>query len=472
MGEASGGLATARGEAQAVAAREISARELVERALRGIAAVDRRLNAFSAVLPDAALAEARALDELQAGGELRGPLHGVPVAIKDEDDVAGVPTTYGGAAFTTPASADSEVVRRLRAAGAIIVGKTRMPEFAIWPFTETSANGYTRNPWNPLRSTAGSSGGSAAAVASGMVAVGIGGDCGGSIRLPSSYCGLFGLKCQRGRTSCAPHANLWRSLGVIGPLARTVADSALVYDAIAGSTPRDQWRAEPLGESLVQAAANEPPALRIALSERNPMGGPAAEPQTLAALHALGDLLADLGHHVEPVDPHYPRMSLAFTSQVIAGVGEEAARAEHPRLLERRTREFLRLGRPLARLAPRGERIGIEAGRRFDATFFAHYDLLVTPTSPGPAVALGQLDGRGALEAGRIATAACSFTAIWNVFGNPAAAVPCGFSRGGLPLSAQLIGPANSEPRIVALAAQVERARPWTDRLPAVRVPA
>ena len=243
-------------QARMVAAGEVASAELVEHCLARIHRLDQRLNAFAYVLDDAARAEAAARDATPT--DQRGPLHGVPIAIKDENDVAGLPTAYGGAAFTTPAAADSEVVRRLRAAGAVIIGKTRMPEFGIWPWTETSANGYTRNPWNPLRSTAGSSGGSAAAVASGMVAAAIGGDGGGSIRLPASFCGLYGLKCQRGRTSAAPNAHLWRSLGVIGPLTRTVEDSALIYDAITGSTPTDAWQAKPLPMTLTQAYATPP----------------------------------------------------------------------------------------------------------------------------------------------------------------------------------------------------------------------
>ena len=238
-----------------VASGEVSARRLVEHSLARIDALDHAINAFVVVLREQALAEADALDAERAAGKLRGPLHGVPVCIKDENDVQGVPTAYGGGSVTTPASADAEVVARLRAAGAIIIGKTRMPEFGLWPFTETEANGWTRNPWDVMRSPGGSSGGTAAAVASGMVAAGIGGDGGGSIRLPSSWCGLYGLKPQRGRVSAAPNPDLWRSLGVIGPLARTVADSALLYDAVSGSTERDRFAAGPWEGSLAQAAA-------------------------------------------------------------------------------------------------------------------------------------------------------------------------------------------------------------------------
>ena len=245
-------------------------------------------------------------------GHSLGPLHGVPIAIKDENDVAGTPTTYGGAAATRIASADSEVVRRLRDAGAVIVGKTTMPEFGIWPFTETAANGYTRNPWDTGVSTGGSSGGSASAVASGMVAAAIGGDGGGSIRLPSAFCGLFGLKPQRGRVSTAPNRNLWRGLGTLGPITRSVEDSALVYDVITGTTGIDDYTAETLRTSFAESAASAPGPLRIAVSTRSPVRGVRPSPEVVAAVHSIAEMLSALGHHVEEHDPEYPDATAAF----------------------------------------------------------------------------------------------------------------------------------------------------------------
>jgi amidase len=451
-------------QARLVAAGEVSSLDLVEHALARIERLDQRLNAFSAVLSQAARDEAAERDALPA--DQRGPLHGVPIAIKDENDVAGLPTTYGGAAFTTPAAADSEVVRRLREAGAVIIGKTRMPEFGIWPYTETSANGYTRNPWNPLRSTAGSSGGSAAAVASGMVAAAIGGDGGGSIRLPSSFCGLYGLKCQRGRTSAAPNADLWRSLGVIGPLTRTVEDSALIYDAITGSTPIDAWRANPLPMTMTQAYHTDPGRLRIGLSTR--LGSTRADGETTAALFATANALRDLGHTVTQVKPPFPDVSLAFMAQTAAGVAEEAERAEYPELLEQRTRTLVKLTAPLRGRAAWAERASQAAGEAFAAAFFGEFDLLLMPTTPTPAVPIGQLDGTTAVTATAKATKASSLTSLWNVLGNPAAAVPSGFSSDGLPLSVQLVGPPDGEPVVIGVSAQLERVRPWAQHRPMV----
>jgi amidase len=457
---------SAADQARLVAAGTASSRELVAHALERIHRLDPQLNTFVHVLDEDALADAAQRDA--APQHDRGPLHGVPIAIKDENDVAGLPTAYGGAAFTTPAARDGEIVRRLRAAGAVIVGKTRMPEFGIWPYTETSANGYTRNPWNPLRSPAGSSGGTAAAVASGMVPAGIGGDGGGSIRLPSSWCGLYGLKCQRGRTSASPATHLWRSLGVIGPLTRTVEDSALIYDVLTGNLPTDAWTAEPLPETLTQAYHSEPRPLRIAVTHRGGVRGLRADDETLAALDATATALCSLGHSVTETDPPFPNVSLPFTVQVAAGVSDEAARAEHPTLLEHRTRTLLRLTAPLRGRVAWAEKAGIEAGRRFADTFFSRFDLILMPTTASAAVPVGQLDGVGAVAASQRSTQESGFTALWNVLGNPAAAIPSGFSRDGLPLSVQLVGGPNAEPDLIRVSAQLERTRPWADRRPPI----
>src|SRR4051812_34815483 len=251
--------------AQRVAMGETSPAEVVEESLSRIGARNAELNAFSVVLDNEAREQARFL-ELGQGGE-RGPLCGVPVAIKEELDVAGCVTTFGGHGNSTPVAADGEVVRRLRAAGAVIVGKTHMPEFGAWPYTESVAYGYTRNPWRTGFSPGGSSGGTAAAVASGMVPIGMGGDGGGSIRIPAAFCGLFGLKPQRGRVTTSPMEHLWWALGTVGPLTRTVLDSAIVYDVIRGNLPTDRWQAGTVG-SFVDAAGREPGRLRIGWTTR------------------------------------------------------------------------------------------------------------------------------------------------------------------------------------------------------------
>ncbi|KQP56804.1 amidase [Agreia sp. Leaf283] len=455
-------------QAEWVASGEVSARELVEHSLEAIDARNSSLNAVATIMADEARLSADALDAQRRSSSPLGPLHGVPMVIKEENDIAGIPTRYGSAAYSTPARADSEVVRRLRAAGAVIIGTTRMPEFGIWPFTESEAFGMTRNPWDLDRSPAGSSGGTAAAVAAGLVAAGIGGDGGGSIRLPASWCGLFGLKAQRGRMSLAPNGDLWRSLGVIGPITRTVADSALIHDVITGTTAVDRFHAAPLAGSMYAAATSETvPSLRIMVSTKNPSGGPSPDAETTEALKRTAALLATLGHEIIEADPAYPKLNVPFQLQLSGGIGDEAARADEPRRLESRTRTMLRIGRPLRRLGGWAERAASRLGEPFLDELFGRVDLLLTPTTPTAAWPIGQLQGAGALAAIRRATPVSSYTSVWNVLGNPAAAVPAGFGADGMPLSVQVIGPPNGELSVLALSAQLERHQPWAGTHPA-----
>ena len=244
-----------------LAAGEVSAPELLEIYLERIARLDSQLRSYRVVLTDKARDEAYAAqDRLDAGERL--PLLGVPIAIKDDVDVAGEVTTYGSAGHRPAVTADAAVVRRLRAAGAVIIGKTAVPELMIFPFTESLTFGATRNPWNLKRTPGGSSGGSAAAVAAGLAPLALGSDGGGSIRIPSSWCGLFGLKPQRDRISLEPHDDAWYGLSVNGPIARSVLDAALFLDAT-------NTVSGPEGE-FVAAATRDPGKLRIALSTKVP----------------------------------------------------------------------------------------------------------------------------------------------------------------------------------------------------------
>jgi amidase len=454
--------------AAATAAGEISAREVTEACLARIDGLDDRLNAFTNVLRDQALAEADARDRARADGQAPGPLHGVPVAIKEELDVEGQVTTFGGRANVTPATRDAEVVRRLREAGAVVVGKTAMPEFGQWPFTESAAHGLTRNPWDLTRSTGGSSGGTAAAVASGMVPVGMGGDGGGSIRIPSAVCGLFGLKPQRGRVSSDPHGHLWFALGTAGPLTRSVIDSAIVYDVIRGALPGDRFGAEDAPTSFVEAVRAPFEPLRVAWSTKPAAIGVKPDPEHVHAVRATAELLASLGHHVEEVDPGYPDPTAAFVPQFFGGIAVEAAEVEHPDRLERRTRETLRLGswvrpRVVEWALRQGEKVAEKANR-----VFSRYDLLLTPVIAPRPPEVGVLDGVGTLGAALRSQPMIAYTALWNVTGNPAASVPAGFGSDGLPLAVQVVGRPHDEATILTVAAQLEQARPWADARPAI----
>ena len=247
-------------QAELIRGGEVSSRELVELYLARIEAIGPRVNAFTEVLAERALTEA---EEADRGGE--GSLRGVPIAIKDVEDVRGVVTQFGTGAFDRPAAADGELVKRLRAAGAVIIGKTTLPELAICAFTESQRWGITRNPWDTQRSPGGSSGGSGAAVAAGLVGAASASDGGGSIRIPAAFCGLFGLKPQRGRLPLTP-ADHWWGLSVHGCLTRTVLDTALFLDATADhGAAADGPRPE---RPYVEAARTRPPRLRIAISDR------------------------------------------------------------------------------------------------------------------------------------------------------------------------------------------------------------
>ena len=437
---------------------ETTPAEVVDQALERIAAGDPALNAFSVVLADRARADAAGLPAAAPG-----PLHGVPLAIKEEIDVEGTVTTFGGEANSTPAAADAELVRRLRGAGAVVVGKTTMPEFGAFPYTESVSRGLTRNPWDPTRSPGGSSGGTAAAVVAGLVPVGIGGDGGGSIRIPAAMCGLFGLKPQRGRTTTAPHPHLWWALGTAGPLSRTVLDSALVYDVVRGSLEGDLYRAGPTG-SFADAARREPGRLRIGWSVRPVARGVRPDPEHVRAVESTARLLTDLGHDVSEVDPGYPDPTAAFVPQFFAGIRTEAAAVEHPERLERRTRETVRLGAwvtpAVTRWALRAtERVSVKANRVFAGP--DGLDVLLTPTTAHRPPRVGVLDGRGTVASSLAAMPAIAYAALWNVAGNPAANVPCGLGEDGLPVGVQVVGRTDGEETLLSLAAQLEQARPW-----------
>lgn len=462
------------GQAEAVRSGRATASDLLEQSLARIAELDGQVNAFTTVMSEHARAEAAARDDAVSRGEPLGPLHGVPVAIKDENDVAGAVTTFGGRGNSTPAAADSHVVRRLREAGAVVVGKTAMPEFGQHPFTESLAFGITRNPWDTSRTPGGSSGGTAVAVATGMVPVGIGGDGGGSIRIPSASCGLFGLKPTRGRVSMAPVRDLWFGLGTVGPLTRTVLDSALVYDAIRGSLPGDRFHAPEPASSFAEAARlateKDQRTLRVGWSTRPVTKGITPAPEHVAAVEETATLLAGLGHEVDEIDPRYPDPTAAFVPQYLGGVRVEAGLVEHPRLLEPATRQNVALGavvgsRPATRWAMRRNE---SLAHTVDEHIFSRYDVLLTPVVAHRPNVAGVLDGVNAVTAALKALPQVAYTALWNVTGHPAASVPAGFAADRMPLAVQIIGRRGEETTLLALAAQMESVRPWADRRPAL----
>jgi amidase len=460
-------FAGAARQAEMVRAGEVSPSELVQLSLDRIGRLDPELNSFRKVFAEKALLDAKQAEARLSAGEER-PLLGVPIAIKDEVDVAGEVKAKGTDAFTEPAAADCEMVRRLREAGAIVVGLTLLPEMAICGFTESATYGVTRNPWNPQRTPGGSSGGSGAAVAAGLVPIASGGDGAGSIRIPAASCGLFGLKPSRGRVPLDPYLEGWRGLAVEGCLSRGVLDTALWLDVVSGGS-REPDAPPPPDRPFVEAAKRAPGKLRVAHSTLAPRN---ALPPTVsdAAKQAVADtaqLLRGLGHEVVPRDPDWGRIGDNITARFLGGVAETIREVPYPERLERRTRGFGRLGG----LLPNGlyER-AMGPGRAADITrvnaILESHDVLMTPVMGGTALPVRRWEGRGALRTVLGMGRFYPYCVPWNHLGNPAMSVPAGFADDGMPLAVQIVGRPGDEATLLSLAAQLEAERPWADKLP------
>ena len=461
-------FAGAAKQAEMVRAGEVSPKELVQLSLDRIARLDPDLNSFRKVFAEKALLEAEQAEARLKAGDER-PLLGVPIAIKDEVDVAGEINTHGTDGFSEPAKADSEVVRRLREAGAIIVGLTLLPEMAICGFSESATYGVTRNPWNPQRTPGGSSGGSASAVAAGLVPIASAGDGAGSIRIPAASCGLFGLKPSRGRVSLAPKKEGWRGMAVEGCVSRSVLDTALWLDVVSGGSEEDEAPPPPQG-SFVEAAKRAPGELRVAWSTRPPR---AAAPPTVSdeAKRAAADgaeLLGSLGHRVQQRDPDWGSIGDTISARFLKGVSETVEEVPHPERLESRTRGFGRLGKLLPEWLYQQAMARRPAEQaRLDAIFDDH-DVLVTPVMGGTALPVRRWEGKGALQTVLGMSRFYPYCVPWNHLGNPAMAVPAGFSPEGMPLSIQIVGRRGEEETLLSLAAQIEAERPWADRRPPI----
>jgi len=451
-------FAGATEQARLLAAGEITAPKLLDTYLDRIKRLNPVLRAYRVVLADSARAEAATAQRRLDAGE-RLPLLGVPVAIKDDVDVAGEVTAMGTGAYGPAKDHDAEVVRRLREAGAVILGKTSVPELCIWPFTESLTFGATRNPWDIERTPGGSSGGSAAAVAAGLAGLALGSDGAGSIRIPSTWCGLFGIKPQRDRVPMAPHDGAWYGLSVNGPIAHTVADAALFLDVTAGTG------------GFVAAAARPPGRLRIALSTKvpPPLITRVGTPQR-RAVHDAGALLSELGHDVVVRDPDYPR-SATLTNllpRYLRGTNDEMSMMPAPQRLEKRTREMARLGGLYSDRQMAAARAAEEGIRARVLSIFDDVDVVVTPgTALGPS-RVGAYQRRGAVATLLLVSARVPFQEIFNMTGQPAAVVPWGLDGDGLPLSIQLVGRPSDEATLLSLSAQIEKARPWSQRRPPV----
>ena len=439
---------------------QVTPRELTEFYLARIERLNPTLRAFISVRAERALEEADAALKRLHDGE-RGPLLGVPIAVKDNVDVAGELTTHGGGGQPAAATADSDVVRRLRNGGAVILGKTALCELAAYGhFTSSAAHGVTRNPWNVDRSPGGSSGGSAAAVAAGMAPVALGSDGGGSIRIPAAFCGLFGLKPQRGRVSLAPLEDHWYGCTVVGGIGRSVLDVAIFDDALSAPNSGPEH-----DRSLARAACRGPQRLRIAVSLKPAIPGVKPSPEAIAAIEQTTELLRSLGHAVDAHELAHPQLLTTFTPRWAAGIRDDTL--THGRDLERRTRQMATVGWWLSGRALRRsiERESAVAGRL--NAVFDEYDLVMTPVTAAAPPSAEISSTAGALRSFNQGSPYVCYTPTWNYVGQPAASIPAGFDGDGLPRAVQLAGPPNSETTIVSLAAQIEAATPWRTERPA-----
>jgi aspartyl-tRNA(Asn)/glutamyl-tRNA(Gln) amidotransferase subunit A len=448
---------------QRYAAGDLSPVEVAERHLARLDALEPALNAFQLVDREGALAAAREAALRWRKGEPRGPLDGVPVTIKDNVDMQGWPTRNGSTTTAElAASQDAPVVARLREAGAVFLGKTTTPEFAWKGITDSRLRGFTRNPWDLERSSGGSSGGAAAALAAGIGTIAHGNDAGGSIRVPASFCGVFGMKPTFGRVPHHPVEGIFATLNAGGPLARNVADAALALRVMAGPDHRD-WYALPPPPADWLADLN-PGRRRLRLAYAPDLGGIQADPDIracieagLARLRRAGIDVQDVGPVVDPLQPVFQNFWTAGLAQLLRGVPEDRLEEVDPGL-----RDIARQGRAVGvedLLAGEAERARLH--RRF-ADLYQQYDLLLTPTTPHVAPLAETVYHSPSYDRWRDAV---GYTVPFNLTGQPAASLPCGVTAAGLPVGLQIVGPKYAEQLVLeasmAIEAIVQDGTPW-----------
>ena len=464
----------ATAQAELVRRGEVTPLDLVDAAIARIERANPVLNAVVTPTFDRARETAR--------GELPdGPFQGVPFLLKDLSAAwAGVPMTSGSAFlrdFVPPV--DSVLVQRYREAGLIFLGKTNCAEFGFLPTTEPALFGPTRNPWDVDRTPGGSSGGSAAAVASGMVPLAHGNDGGGSIRIPASCCGLVGLKPTRARITHAPLVgDIMGGLVVDHALARSVRDSAALLDATVGPAPGDPYAAPEFARPLLAEVGADPGRLRIAWSARNAIGAP-VDPECVRAVESAARLCEDLGHDVEEAEPaldgavlyeSFFAVWLSGHAWGIEGMARTIGREPEHEELEPLTWALRRVGREIRAADYLLAVTALQRIAREVAAFFTRCDVWLTPTLAAPPVPLGTFDRRStdAVAVFRQASEFVPFTPLFNATGQPALSLPLHWSDAGLPIGVQLAAPYGEEATLVRLAAVLEEARPWADRAPPV----
>ena len=468
-------FAPAYEQAALIASKQVSPVELAAMYFERIERLDSRLNAYLTLTRDEAMAAARAAEDAVTRGDALGPLHGVPISIKDLQMTKGVRTTMGSLAYKDQIpDADSAVVERVRASGAVMLGKTNTPEFGLLGANENRLGEECRNPWDTARTSGASSGGAGAAVAAGLCALGTGGDGGGSIRIPASFCGIYGIKPTQGRVSsfsgvppAAPTGNL---LSQQGPMSRTVRDSAILLQALAGYDGRDVSSLRAPVPDFVGALDRDISGLRIAWSADYGYAG--VDPEVIEISAAAARVFEGLGCSVDESDL---ALEEAFETWWVFFSANVAATQGHL------------LDDPADPLSWYG-RMAIEDGARTSAADFARalggrdrmisqfadvfddYDLLLSPTMATTAFPVGEYpeEVAGKRNATRRGWGFLPFTHPINTIGHPAASVPCGFSADGLPVGLHIVGRKGDEATVLAASAAFERAAPWAGRRPGV----
>ncbi len=455
---------------------ELSPVDITEHYLDRIDRLNERVGAFYTVTHDLARDQAAQAEKAVAAARKDGtplpPLTGVPIPIKDLNMVAGVRMTLGSLAFADNiATEDDYVVAALRSAGIVITGKTATPEFGLPCYTETKIGPPARTPWDLSRSAGGSSGGAAAAVAAGLAPAAQGSDGGGSIRIPASVCGLFGIKPSRGRVSGGPLMPDLAGLGIDGPLARTVADAALLLDAMTCAHPGDLYSQPPLpaGESFLGYARREPGKLRIARSLKVVVPGAEVHQDCVAAYEAASALLASLGHEVEEIDlpfgedavPQFVTLWQAMATLAPLSVEQEG-------MLLPLTAYMRAQGMQIKASDLLFAQAYLQAIMRPALTTLNQYDAILTPTVALPPRPVGWFDELGPernFERQKLFT---PWTPLYNLSGQPAVSVPLHWSDDGLPIGVMLAGRMGDEATLISLSAQLEAARPWQGRHPEI----
>jgi Asp-tRNA(Asn)/Glu-tRNA(Gln) amidotransferase A subunit family amidase len=459
---------TATDLARAIARKKVSPLEIVDAVLGRIAKLS-TLNAYVTLDTDGARKAARAAERAltKRSGRL-GPLHGVPFSVKDLVVTKGVRTTFGTPIYRDNVpTMDAPVVERLKAAGGIMIGKTNTPTFGWVGITDNLVFGVTRNPWNLDRTPGGSSGGAAAAVAAGLAPLAVGTDGGGSIRKPVAFCGIFGHKPTYGRIPIHPHGASW-SFSHVGPMTRTVRDAALMMNVCAGPDPRDQYSLPADRVDYVKALGGTVKGLRVAYSDT--LGfAPAVDPEVRAATQAAASVFRKLGCRVETVNPGWPSPYECWRTIFLGGIGARLAPyRDRPQDIDPGLRPIVEEALSMPPTAYVQAWFERNAWAEHTRRFFETYDLLLSPTVATAAFELGQLypstiDGRAVSR-----EASSAFTFPFNMTGEPAASVPCGFTRDGLPIGLQIIGRRFDDATVLRASAAYEAARPWADRRPPI----